>query len=328
MGKPKDAWDFPEKWSVVRREVFKIHPLYRQEYEAAFQDYINSLPSDLAVKPKANLKEFFLFSPQAQELCQRWGLNLALHPDDKEWDTASEVTPLLFASPGRAVKLIPFGPIRANPPPPEILRDLKDIKDITPAMVKGIDPSLVDLTPVLRESRFLYIEIDLFSSMGQIEAEIKNAVGFFQEEIRRTPKFEAGPQTIESQIPFEYFEPLWWLRKPQGGLPQKVSKKPGRGPSMDIYLDEKPGLGPVTIFQVWEMNKKESKSPWKITQELYARLKTLTVKGCTRKECPKRLEFRNLSKQEKGLYSNKSCGKKESCLIAQALLKNVRDAIA
>lgn len=321
MGKPIDPWDSIEKSSVVRREVFKIHPIYRQEYEAAFQDYMQGLPSDAAARPQAELRESFIFSPQAGALCRRWGLKLALHPDDDLWDTAPISAPLLFADARRAIKIIPFGPIRFNPPPPGTPCELKDIA----AIVEACAPSLLDMTPLLREGRYLRVEIDLLSSMGQIEAEIKDEVENFQAEIHRWPKFEAGPKTIVSPIPFELLEDLWKLRKSRG---DNSGKKPGRGPSLDIYLDEEPASGPVTIFQVWNMNKKEGKSPWKIAQELNPDLKTLTVKRCTRKKCPEKLDFQTLTNKKKETYNNKFCGKKDSCLIAKALLKNVRDAIA
>jgi hypothetical protein len=81
-------------------------------------------------------------------------------------------------------------------------------------------------------------------------------------------------------------------------------------------------------FRVWDMHKKEGKSPWRITQELNPRLQTLTAKGCTRKKCPEKLEFQTLTNKKKETYNNKYCGKKDSCLIAKALLKNVSDAIA
>jgi hypothetical protein len=214
MGKPKDPLEFPIKWSVVRREVFKIHPIYRQEYEVAFQDYLKGLPSDLAVRPQAELRKSFIHSPQARELCQRWGLSLAKHPDDKVWDNPPESVPLLFADPGLAVKVIPFGKIKSPEYP--------------------WHP--IDKTPLLKEGRYLCLEIDLFKSAGQIEVEIKNEVQRFQAEI------------------------FHWLR-------------PWRGPSLNIYLDEEPPGGPVTIFQVWKMNKQGGKSPWKIAQELYPKLK-------------------------------------------------------
>ncbi len=269
MSKPKDSWEFPEKLSVVRREVFKIHPIYRQEYEAAFQDYLNGLPSDLAVRPQAELRESFTYSPQADKICQRWGLRLALHPDDELWDTAPEAAPLIFAVPGSAVKVIPFGPMRFNPPS----TDPWELKDLTLAMVDACDPSLLDMTPILREGRYLRVEIDLLSSMGQIETEIKNEVEIFQAEIHRSPKFEAGPKTIVSPIPFELIEDVWKLRRSRDDQAYNIAKTPGRGPSLDIYLDEEPASAHVTIFQVWNMNKKEGKSPWKIAQELYPLIK-------------------------------------------------------
>jgi hypothetical protein len=44
MSKPKDEWDKPEKWSVKRREAIKRNPIYHQEWKAAFQSYLQSLP--------------------------------------------------------------------------------------------------------------------------------------------------------------------------------------------------------------------------------------------------------------------------------------------
>jgi hypothetical protein len=272
MGKPKDPWDFIEKLSIVRSKVFKIHPIYRQEYEAAFQDFLKGLPPDLVVRPQAELRELFIHSPQARELCQRWGLSLALHPDDELWDTDPIAAPLAFADPGRSVKIIPFGPMRFNPPSPEIPLDLSPL-DLTPLLVNSFDPSLLDITPLLREGRYLRVEIDLLSSMGQIEEEIKYKVEIFQAEIHRSPKFEAGPKTIVSPIPFELIEGVWELRRSRDDQAYNIGKKPGRGPSLDIYLDEEPASGPVTIFQVWNMNKKEGESPWSIAQDLYPKLK-------------------------------------------------------
>lgn len=81
-------------------------------------------------------------------------------------------------------------------------------------------------------------------------------------------------------------------------------------------------------FKVWYMHKKQGKSPWKITQELNPSLKTLTAKGCTKEKCLDKIDFQELSNEKKENYNNEFCGKKDSCLIAKALLKNVRDAIA
>ncbi len=81
-------------------------------------------------------------------------------------------------------------------------------------------------------------------------------------------------------------------------------------------------------LKAWYMNKKQGKTPWKITKEINQSLKTLTAEQCTRKKCPEKLDFQNLTIKKKENYSNKFCGKKDSCLIAKALLKNIRDAIA
>ena len=323
MGNPKNPWDSIEKLSILRREVLKIHPIYRRDYEAAFQDFVNGLPPNLTDRPRPELREAFIYSPQAVDICRRWGLNLALHPDDEILDSAPESAPLLFADPGNAVKVISCGPVRFNPSS----KNPWDLKDLTPAMVESCDPSQLDMTSILREGRYLRVEIDLFKTMGQIKAEIEDEVEFFQAEIHRSPKFESGPQTIESPIPFELLEGIWKLRRSPKDQPYNTAGKAGRGPSLDIYLAEQPASGPVNICQVWSMNKNKGKSPWKITQELYPYLKNLTEKECMRNKCPQKIDFKNLIKKNKET-NNKFCGKKESCLIAKALLKNVRGAIA
>jgi hypothetical protein len=307
---------------VVRREVFKLHPIYRREYERAFRDFVKRLPPNQVERTQAELREEFIHSSQAAKICRRWGLSLALHPDDELWDSDPKTAPILFADPGRAVKIIPLGPIRFNPPSSEPW----DLNDLSPAMVEACDPSQLDITPILREGRYLRVEIDLLKSMGQIEVEIKEEVESFQAQIHRSPKFEVGPQSILSKIPFESIEWFWKLRLPRDDQ-ANIGKKPGRGPSLDIYLDEQSDIGPVTIFQIWKMNKQEGKSPWKITQDLYPRLRTLTAKKCTKENCLEYIDFQGVSDSKKEIYKNEFCGRKDSCLIAKALLKSVRDAI-
>src|SRR5208282_5332182 len=50
-----------------------------------------------------------------------------------------------------------------------------------------------------------------------------------------------------------------------------VHGKRGRGIVIDCYL--KTDIGKVSIFKIWDMNKKEDKSPWKIAQELFPMIK-------------------------------------------------------
>lgn len=211
MGKPKDPYEFPIKWSVVRSEVFKIHPIYRQEYEAAFQDYLNGLSSNLALSCQAELRKSFISSPQASKLAQRWGLNLAFHPDDKVWNNPPESVPLLFTNPGLAVKVIPFGAIKINPPPPENPWDR------------------IDSTPLLKEGRYLRVEIDLFASKGQIQVEIENAVKRFQAKIVRSPRPKDSPRSNLPPIPPELSIDFdWWKPKQaQEDQTSNVAKKSG-----------------------------------------------------------------------------------------------------
>jgi hypothetical protein len=72
--------------------------------------------------------------------------------------------------------------------------------DLTPLLVNSFDPSLLDITPLLREGRYLKVEIDLLRSIGQIEAEIRNEVESFQAEIHRSPKFEAGCRILKANL--------------------------------------------------------------------------------------------------------------------------------
>jgi len=54
------------------------------------------------------------------------------------------------------------------------------------------------------------------------------------------------------------------VEKPQKTKNAKPRKYRVRGLSLEINLDEEPPSGPVTIFQIWDMNKRENKSPFKI----------------------------------------------------------------
>jgi hypothetical protein len=77
-------------------------------------------------------------------------------------------------------------------------------------------------------------------------------------------------EVIEQEVSNMLDEYLLIVNKPKKAKPRQYR---GRGPSLDIDLDEEPTSGPVTIFQVWDMKKREGKSPWKIAQELYPQLK-------------------------------------------------------
>lgn len=100
----------------------------------------------------------------------------------------------------------------------------------------------------------------------------------------------------------------------------EVKSKKIRGTAIDFHLVTE--IGRMSIFKIWDMNKEKGKSPWKITQELYPYLKSLTPQECKYDACSDRANF--LIKQP---FGNKDCGKIALCLEAQARLKNVKDAI-
>lgn len=89
---------------------------------------------------------------------------------------------------------------------------------------------IVDHTPHLRDGRFLTIEIDLYEKQGMIQKLIKEQLDFYQNILKR-PK----------------------LKK--------------RERALDFYLDTEKGK--VSIYELWDMNTKDGKSPWQITKELY-----------------------------------------------------------
>jgi hypothetical protein len=262
VSKPKDPEESHKSRCFMRAEAIRRNPQYRQEWETAFKSYRLSLQKEIEElfgSFSDSDYEMFSFedSDEAKELAVRWGLTVALHPDDKSsWDDA-----LFFVYLGvRAVDVLPNRVCKFQFLPEEIK---------------------VDYTPHLKDERYLTLRINLAKPKIQIMEEI-NA-------------------EIEKYLP----------------LALSGKKKKVRGKAVDDLC-----------WRIWNMYKKEGKSPWKIVQELNPGLKSLTAKGCTRKKCPEKLDFQTLTNKKKETYNNKSCGKKDSCLIAKALLKNVRDAIA
>jgi len=222
MSKPKDEWDKPEKSSDKTRGAFKRSSIYRQEWKAAFQSYLQSLPPDRKTLPLNELRDDFVESSAVKSgnaladqyhpgkiLCQRWGLAFALPPDDAAWDISSENAPALFANYGMAVKIIPYEQSSFHLPAQPWI-------------------GIKDRYALLKEGRYLSLEIDLSHSKNHIEAEINKLL-----------------------IKYQFL----------------IGKEAKRGKSSDIYL-ETPS-GPVDYYQVWDMNKKERKSAWQITKELY-----------------------------------------------------------
>jgi hypothetical protein len=239
MSNPINAWDIPEKKAENHKEALRRSPVYRQEWEAAFQSYClgrvlqsyylgrvpgkATLPPNLKSRPLDDLRNSFVTeSPQAKELCRRFGLTpgMALHPDNEFWGVARNSAQAFFKDSGEAIKVIPYGKAK--------LRDISE------------NESELDVTPLqfyhLKDGRYLHLDIDLFQSQSQIEVEVKERVKIYQE---------------------------------------VINKKAVKGASLDIYLYEQPDKGPVTIFEVWDM-KKEGKSPWVIAKGLYSCLQGTT----------------------------------------------------
>jgi hypothetical protein len=73
------------------------------------------------------------------------------------------------------------------------------------------------------------------------------------------------------------------VEKPSKRKSIKPIKHRVRGYSLEFNLDEEPQSGPVTIFQVWDINKKDNKSPWEIAQELYPQLKGTSYRTYSKK---------------------------------------------
>jgi hypothetical protein len=178
MPKPKDPWGTPIGRCVIRKEATRYSPLFRQEFEAAFQSYRRSLPPDQATLPYADLIVPFQLFPEGENLCQRWGLAFALHPDDKLWDVPPDSAPAFFKDPGCAVKVIPHEKTRLIP-----------ISD---------EESRLDLTSNLREDRYLRVDLDLSASKGQIVTETEDLVDKYQDliiekEAHRQSQNQEGP---------------------------------------------------------------------------------------------------------------------------------------
>jgi len=88
---------------------------------------------------------------------------------------------------------------------------------------------IADHTPQLRDGRFLTVEIDLYEKLGTIKKLINSQLDFYQN-ILNLPK----------------------------------AKK--RDSALDFYLDTENGK--VSIYELWDMSKRDGKTAWKITQEL------------------------------------------------------------
>ena len=344
---PAPSWVNPLKKAQILKEAFKRNQIYRNEFEAAFKSFLASNSENISTYSHDYIIDGLQSSEEGQALCKRWGLSFALHPDSKLWDLSPGWPIVMFLKQCRAIEMLPYGEAKViqiptmmipyskakpfrSPPTKEALKNLISKAKRSLNLIK----KTVDRRPWLREGRYLRIEVDLSQSRRQIEAEIKDLV----EKYRPLVSWSFNPPQVVwekkplPQLPDDLPDEEWFRRRQYQEYQKRKtwenqSKKIRRGPSLDIYLDEQPDTAPITIFQVWDMSKKDGKSLWKIAQELYPYLKSLTPQRCEYLTCEWRETFEALPQEEKELFSKQNCGKKDSCLEAQARLKNVKDAI-
>jgi hypothetical protein len=134
-------------------------------------------------------------------------------------------------------------------------------------------------TGFLRDNRFLFLAIDLQKPKQEIRKEFER-----------------------------YLEAYFTEANPKKDT--KHGKK-GRGNAIDFYLET--DVGKVSIYNIWNMNKKQGKSPSVIVRELFSYLKGLSSEKCKNSRC-------------KNEYGGQDCGKND-CFEFRARLKNVNDAI-
>ena len=127
-----------------------------------------------------------------------------------------------------------------------VFRDTLPIRIITqgPEIVKrGPDDEAVigpdglityDYKPHLRDGRFLTVELDLQGNVEEIKIIVASQIEYYHRELY--------------------------------GKPHKERQK-----GIDFYIKAEQG-NKVSIYELWEMNKKEKKTPWEITQILYPSL--------------------------------------------------------
>jgi hypothetical protein len=269
-----DAWENIAKKIKEKFELLRYGP-YASSCEDLYRDYLEKTYGPEKVLNLLNDDNAwwdFANTPEAKELAAKYGLNWSYLPDGTIWEEFKDLVESGIA-PNEpffmdlfAVKPIPFHKIRWS--------DLKG-RGIDTNKIRFVDGG-VDLSsaftedtsdipedtetddleddgeiPIfLKEGRFIQIEIDLFKPKTQILAEINMQIEFHLGEVR-------GFLVDESQ-------------SNKKGSPLYRGIKV-RGPAIDSYLEIEGGT--VSIFEVWNMNKKEGKSPWKIAKELYPLIK-------------------------------------------------------
>ena len=264
-----------KRWEILRRTEN-----YRQDWDAAFARMVEMLKFRVGVRPDglggekdrgkrkklkkkmdlktweafrekqfqqewppAKLREEFIestYHKYGRELADKYRLISPYHYDDALWEPYKDKMPFVFAD------ILPVKIIAQNPTSYEIVPDRAFVPLFRPILYPFPEiPQVLrnhlsrlfskkvifDHTPHLRDGRFLTIEIDLYEKLGPIRKLINSHLNFYQKELKRP----------------------------------KVKK---RDSALSFYIEDATKRK-VSIYELWDMNKRYGKSPWKITKELY-----------------------------------------------------------
>jgi hypothetical protein len=232
------------RWEILRRT-----DNYRRDWDTCFTKMVHRLKTfvilgheDYGCEPdieKMNeARAELMKDPPAWE-------DFLTNKFQRDWDEAKLKEEFLYVTEGREIAekyglITPYhyGDPLWDPfkdPMIDVFKDMLAVRIITqnPTSYKlsqDRKTMIADHTPHLREERFLTIEIDLYEKQGMIRDLIKSQLDYYQNSLKR-------PKTKE------------------------------RGRALDFYLYTEKGK--VSIYELWDMNKKSKKSPWLITKKLY-----------------------------------------------------------
>lgn len=230
------------RWEILRRT-----DNYRRDWDTAFAQMMEMLKSfpileaeDLGCEPDPEkMREA---TKKITKDAQTWE-DFLEKKFQRDWSPSELKEEFLYSNEELADKYGLILPYKYDDPlwDPYIERMKSVFKDMEPVRMISHNRSsykfgpdrkvIFDHTPNLRDKRWLTIEIDLHTdSLKTIWDMLKSII--------------------------EFYRPLC--------SPFKIKK---RGAAMDFYLETEKGK--VSIYELWDMNKKEGKSPWQITQELY-----------------------------------------------------------
>jgi len=235
-----------KRWEILRRT-----DNYHRDWDAAFAKMVNMLKAfvilgheDYGCEPDREKMEEA--SAELMKDPQAWKSFLEKR-FQRDWPPAKLREEFLYShyfteSRELADKYGLFIPYYYDDPIWDPFKDrMEDVfKDLLPVRIITQNPTLYEIgpdrkvianhMPHLRDGRFLTIEVDLYEKLGTLKKLINSQLYFYQNLL-------------------------------------KLHKAKKRGPALDFYLDTEKGK--VSIYELWDMNKKEGKSAWRITQELY-----------------------------------------------------------